>query len=481
MIILAIQAALSIRLVWSNSAFSDEALYLWSGHWEITHLLHGAAIPRFQTYFSGAPVIYPVIGAIADSWGGLAAARLLSLALMLGATLLLYGATTRLFGSRAGICAAALFAFLGPVQFLGSLATYDAMALFLLALSCWLVILAQDRMSEPLLIAAGLVLALADATKYATTLWDPVVILLGALTATRGEGFHRSFRALRLAAYTDLAVSAALFRIGGPSYAAGIMFTTFARQPGSASAGGMLRDAAPWIGIVLLLAMRSVVMARDSRTQWLCTTLAVAVLLAPLEQARIHTSTGLEEHVAFGAWFGAIAAGYVLARAIETSKYWKWRIGVGTAAAVIGTGFLQASAFDARWPDAALAATAMSRLAANTHGPILAEDGEVFWYYLDLPPGRASLLKGVHYWDVRAGKELTGLPALRLAIEHHYFDVIEVSHFFSNEISYETAAVQTVRATPGYRLVAKIPWRDGAGSNYFMIWRYEPSLLGGPR
>lgn len=127
--VLLVQGVLSLRLVWSNTAFNDEGLYLWAGHWEIAHLLHGTKIPQFQTFFSGAPVIYPVLGAIADTYGGLAGARLLSVAFMLAATVLLYATTTRLFGRKAGAVAAAVFAFLGPVQFLGAFATFDAMAI----------------------------------------------------------------------------------------------------------------------------------------------------------------------------------------------------------------------------------------------------------------------------------------------------------------------------------------------------------------
>ena len=80
MIILTIQAVLSLRLVWSNTAYIDEATYLWAGHLEIAHWLHGAPVPLFQTWFSGAPVVYPPIAAVADSLGGLIGARILSLA-----------------------------------------------------------------------------------------------------------------------------------------------------------------------------------------------------------------------------------------------------------------------------------------------------------------------------------------------------------------------------------------------------------------
>ena len=39
--ICAMQAALSLTLVWSNTAFGDEASYLWVGHLVISHWLHG--------------------------------------------------------------------------------------------------------------------------------------------------------------------------------------------------------------------------------------------------------------------------------------------------------------------------------------------------------------------------------------------------------------------------------------------------------
>ena len=143
--VLAIQAVLSVRLVRANTAFQDEATYLWAGHLEWAHWLHGAPIPPFPTYFSGAPVVYPPLGALADSLGGLAGARVLSLVFMLGATALLWAAAGRLYGRRAAFFAAALFAVSGPVLHLGSFATYDALAVLLVALAAWCVIRAGDR------------------------------------------------------------------------------------------------------------------------------------------------------------------------------------------------------------------------------------------------------------------------------------------------------------------------------------------------
>ena len=143
--VLIVQALLTLRLVRADTAYQDEALYLWAGHLQWANWLHGTAIPPFAYYFSGAPVIYPPLGALADHAGGLAGARVLSLVFMLGATTLLWSAARRRYGRRAAFFAAALFAVLGPTLHLGAFATYKALSLFLVALAAWCVLRAGDR------------------------------------------------------------------------------------------------------------------------------------------------------------------------------------------------------------------------------------------------------------------------------------------------------------------------------------------------
>jgi hypothetical protein len=137
--ILAVQAALSLRM--RNTAFEDEALYLTAGHYELAHLLYGVPLPQdYASFFSGSPVLYPILGALADTAGGLAAARLVSLAAMLATTALLYSLTRRLFNERIGLCAAVVFSVTESAIFLGNFATYDAPALCLLAVAAWIVV-----------------------------------------------------------------------------------------------------------------------------------------------------------------------------------------------------------------------------------------------------------------------------------------------------------------------------------------------------
>src|SRR6478752_5263248 len=134
--ILAVQTLLTLRL--QNTAFDDEALYLYAGHLQLDAMANGGPLrAEFTDYFSGSPLLYPPLAAALDSAFGLSGARALSLAFMLGATILLYALTRALFGEVAGLAAAALFSTTQSTLFLGHLATYDAAAVFLLALAAW--------------------------------------------------------------------------------------------------------------------------------------------------------------------------------------------------------------------------------------------------------------------------------------------------------------------------------------------------------
>ena len=478
--ILAVQAALSLHLVWSNTAFMDEALYLWAGHLEIAHLLYGSAIPAFPTYFSGAPVIYPVLGAIADAYGGLALARLMSLTFMLASTAVLYSVTGRLFGRRAAIGAAAVFAVLGPVQVLGAFATFDAMSVFLLALATWLVIRARGPSSELLLVAAGLMMALADAAKYASALWNPVIIALAALTAGQSGVFRPAMRAVRLTGYVLGALAIALFRFGGQAYVHGVLFTTLLRQAGGtpASALVILQDSFNWVGLVFVLAAigLGISFTEGIRTRLLCGTLTAAILLAPAEQARIHILTSLHKHVAFGAWFAAIVAGYALARAAETNSVRGWRVIAAAAGIAVFLGLPQANGLYSGWPNSAKMVRDLAPVIARTHCPCLVTENNVVDYYL-LDSTLADKFTGAfsfYYWDGSLQRVLHGLPAYRQAIAGHYFRVVEVDPD-ENPAIY-APVTRALAATRGWRLAGSMP--SGISHEPFEIWRYDPVWSG---
>ena len=79
-------------------------------------------------------------------------------------------------------------------------------------------------------------------------------------------------------------------------------------------------DAWSWTAVVLVPAVAAAVVCAVRR-RWpqalLLAVLALSALLAPADQARIQTTTSLNKHVDFGAWFAAIAAGYLLSMPVQ--------------------------------------------------------------------------------------------------------------------------------------------------------------------
>jgi Dolichyl-phosphate-mannose-protein mannosyltransferase len=392
LLVLVVQAVLSVRLVGANTAFQDEALYLWAGHLQWAHWLHGGPVPPFPYYFSGAPVIYPPVGALADGVAGLAGARVLSLVFMLGATVLVWATAGRLFGRRAAFFAAALFAVAGPTLHLGAFATYDALALLLVAVAAWCVVRAGGRgEAAGWMIAAGVALAVANAAAYSSALFDLFVLALAVLVAWPAVGGRAAARR----AATVLIVTAALLTagvlVGGGSYLAGIGRTTLARVPGSASALAVLADSWSWAGLIFALAVSAVIISwarRDGRARTvLLAVLALAVVAGPVEQARLHTAASLNKHVGLGAWFAAIAAGYAIDRFIAAAP--AGRAGTLTAGACVAAltfpavlGASQSWQFSTDWPNATSFIAIFRPLAAHTSGPMLVEDPSIAEYYL---------------------------------------------------------------------------------------------------
>ena len=483
--VLAIQAVLSLRLVWSNTAFQDEALYLWAGHLEWAHWLHGTdiSVAALPTYFSGAPVVYPPIGALADSIGGLAGARLLSLALMLGATVLLYVTARRLFGSRAALFAAALFAGTGSVQFLGAFATYDAMALFLLALASWTAISAADARGiarcAVLCIAAGVMLALADAAKYAAALFDPVVLGLVFLVAWRAAGTRRAAAVSGAMTTVTALLLAAGLRLGGSAYWHGITTTTLTRASQDTPAPGVLFISAKWIGAVAFLAVCGALVALWSR-RWpdrlLGCLLAAAVFLAPAEQARIHQLTSLFKHVGFGAWFGCTVAGYALAALLEAVPLPKARRAaeVAVAAVVVASvsGVAYAGAHFAVWPSSSRYIATLRPWLTGTRGPALVDVAQIPEYYLHLYSGFAQITNSSYfaYTDPVTGRRLTSPPAAYAdAIRHRYFVIISLVYGNASTV-YDHGIVADIVRYGGYRLVSSVPYRTPTDSGRFVTW-----------
>ncbi len=464
--VLAVQAALALRLVWSNTAFADEAEYLWYGHMEWQHWLHGSPLPQY--YLSGAPAIYPPLGALADSAGGLAAARLLSLGFMLAATTLLYATASRLFSRRAALIAAAMFVAVGPTADLGAWATYDPMAICLMALATWLAVrAAYGRASEAWILLAAAVLVLADATKWVTALWTPVIVALVVLSGPTGRALAVA-RGLRLASYATAIGAPALFLLGGTMSVTAVSTTTTQRGPGGDSWLAVLWLGAPLVAMVLAAGLLGVLLAcreRQQRTLLLCAVLVLAALLAPALQAYDQTTVSLYKHVVFGLWFGAMPAGYALSKAVMVSPAKGWRVGLAAAIFTGLLGFDQASGWYGFWPNSTrLIAAVEQDLPAR--GPMLMQGGDqmVAYYYL-YPQGiRPDIMTSYAYAP----------NAVSAMIEAHQVWMVETdtgTGIPPGSLQESVAGTPEGLEQAGYRRVQRIGWRDPDGAvGWITIW-----------
>ncbi len=493
--ILIVQALLSLRLIWSNTAHIEEATYLYAGSQELHHWLTGAPVEDYQTFLSGTPVLYPPIGAIESAIGGLAAARLLSLAFMLGTSILLYASAARLFGRPAAVLGTALFAALGVTQFLSAFATYEPMALFLLALAVYLTIgLADDgslRYAALTGVAAPVILGVANATKYATGLWDPLVIGL-ALCAPVLAGRTWRYGAGRAARFTAVlaAVLGASLAIGKGKYLHGIMTTTVDRSKKAAGMGQstvlVLHAAWQWIGVVVVIAAAGMVILAFSK---LAPISAVAALLllgliaAPLNQARIGTLVSLQKHSDFGAWFGCILAGFALTRILRYRALIS-ACGVLLIFALPAAYLHQATSLYHTWePENPAFIARLSGLVHSGRQVYLVEGyDDVPAYYIG---SRITSLQwkeagGYSYTDAATGIHYRDDQAFAEAVQHKVFTLIILNFTKAapGEPGNDYGIVADIARYGGYHLVGQLPPPTTGGTSRYIVWQINSQAKG---
>jgi 4-amino-4-deoxy-L-arabinose transferase-like glycosyltransferase len=500
-LILLVQAVISIRILPIAPASGDEALYIYSGHQLISELWNGGGSPYYETYFSGAPVIYPVFAAMLDHIGGLALVRLASGAFMLAATALLYATARRLLGYWPAVAAAALFASLGITQGLGAYATFDAMALALMAVAAYCS--ARAVASSRWLLVIPVFLLLANATKYASVVFDPVVIVVAALML-RPQGWQRVYlRVLALTSVTALLIGVCVV-LAGTAYFKGILFTTVARKTGTgilnlnpASTSTILRFSWNLIGLIVVLGalavIVSVIIPTERSLSPVLLVLATAGILVTLEAIHLQDLTSVNKHDDFGAWFTAMPAGYLLARGAEVMRRRYARaVWVIPAAAVLLFSFHTYSHDQPIEPAPSLHGVSLIvpyLRAGSTNRYLIGgrlSDVILYDYRLAIPWQRAVDDNYVKYPLPGRGGDASGStpgltcshPALRCvylqgtagaraAIRAHWFAVI--SFLGQNYLPVDRVELDAVRTTPGYELVSAV------GGNTYV---YAPDYFG---
>lgn len=486
--ILVVQAILSLRL--RNTAFEDEALYLYAGHLNLDHLLHGGpAHPEFARYFSGSPMIYPPFAAAVDGMFGLGGARLIGFACMIGCTGLAYSMSRRLFNERVGLAAAGAFAIAQSTIFLGNFATYDPPALFLLALAAWLVVRCASERGWAVYVFAPPLLALAVAVKYAALLYVPVVVVLAFVTTFRRRRAAAVVRLLLVPALTGALLAGALVR-AGHDYLTALSHTTTQRATGSDSIMSLLGESAEWGGLLFALAvlgtvlyvwrprMGEVATSREAegpgrlRRLLLGTLLTGTALLAPVYQIHLHTGVSLHKHIGYGLFFAAPMAGVGLTR-IVGAHFRNPQIGILIWVTLLVLGMSQSQSRYAVWPDSRpMVATLRAQLVPKGH--YLAESNWVALYYLRgrTRPEQWDSTYTMNYTDTK-GRHLTGEQAYRSAIAAGYFSVVELDGIDTPGLDRTLAA--DLQQNPSYRLLAKLPYRTSGPDGTYQIWVKNPA------
>ncbi|MEU2872268.1 glycosyltransferase family 39 protein [Streptomyces olivoreticuli] len=478
--ILAIQAVLSLRL--SNTAFQDEALYLYAGHMELDHLLHGAELPvDYNAYFSGSSSLYPVLAALADSAFGLAGARALSLACMLGTTALLYSFTRRMFNERVALAAAALFAVTQSTIVLGNFATYDAAALFLLTLATWIVV-RTDRAPVAAVLLAAPVAALAVGVKYAAALYLPTILVLAVLTAWPHRGKRSLWRGVALAAGIAALLGIALL---ASDVLAGVQKTTTGREHGTESALALLQRSAGWGGLLFATACvgaisyarrgrmnespRSLSMSGPGRRRRVMIGLVLCgtALLAPAYQMYLGTGVSLFKHVGFGLLFAAPMAGIGVSRLVGAHFRYP-QLGILLWVVMLCVGLAQSTWRFGVWPNSTQLVDVL-RPYVNDKGRYLGGTHEVAVYYLR---GQTSQRQwtptdNISYQDSR-GATHTGEDGYKRALDDGWFDLVVLDGLATGGT--DALIADNLKANARYRLLATIPFENSSGTGAYRVW-----------
>lgn len=489
-VILAIQAAFSLSLVWSNTAFGDEADYLWQGRLEWAHWLHGYPIPVFS-YDSGAPQLYPALGALADSVGGLAGARILSLCFMLAANVLLYLTARRLFGFRAAVVASALWGVSEPVLRL-AFATYDPLACFLVTLAAWLAVQAGTRKRHAeLIVAASVSLAAASVVAFSFGIMIPAVVTMAYLVWCSQLGWRLAlWCAGWLAACTCFLACAALTYL---HLWTDVIDTTITRQVTGGRGDGVTAVASAawsWDGLIFAIACAGAMLAfaseRTLNRKLLVLALVGIGLLVPVYQAHLGTGWSMDKHMSACTWFLALAAGYTAQRvplpAIKPIGVAVTGIALLVYPAITGLWYAR-STFHS-WPSTASLVAAVRPVLADTNAPFLTDDGTVLSYYLpaghvlgriaaptltspaDIAEGRIS---GAAF-DMQASPGSAEL--VQEALSAPYTDSVAANFLKRAAGSPEIyAAVRALERSYLYRIKAVLPYTTIVSDGFVIVWQ----------
>jgi hypothetical protein len=472
--ILILQSVVSLSL--SNTAFQDEALYLYSGRQLFNHLLGGPPVTEpYGQYFAGLLYVHPLLIGALDAIGGIEAARMLSLVGMLVATTTVYLVAKHLFDRDCALLAASLFAVQGVVLYLGRFATFDAMCLSLVGVATVLAVRGDTTPSSRYGLLVGVVLGLAVATKFAALLFAPGVIAILVWQTWRTHGWRQ---AILRGGTTALLVAAAMIipAVLDKDVMIGLTKTTTERVAIiSMPRLDIARRAASLAGVLVALAAIGVLITpiSDRKHFLVGFVLLGSTLLAPAYHVYKTEIVSLQKHVVFSMFFAAPLAGFAVvrfSRYISTRVVSRqWLVSLSVCLLVFSLGIGQAQSLFAEWPNSTqLVRVLLTQVRPS--GRILAEESEVPRYYLQdiVAFWQWNQLYWFYYTD-KQGKQLSGVEAYKAAIAEGYFDLVLLRYGPNVDVAH--AIDGGLQDTTRYELIAKIPYNTAFGPGNYWIWR----------
>jgi 4-amino-4-deoxy-L-arabinose transferase-like glycosyltransferase len=438
-LILLVQAVAALRL--SNTAFQDEALYLYTGDW----LMDSWADPNMEVYshpekfFSGAPMLYPVLAALLDELGGLSLVRLFSTVCMLSATLAVYWAANVLFEHHprprmAGMFSAFIFAVSAPVIFLSNFATFDAPSFTLIAWAVAVSIWSSKRNRSVLWgVAIGALCSLAVMLKYSSAIDVPVVLLLTlvvgwAVRSTRARAVARGI----VAGLTTLVVLIGSVLTWASELLVGLQMTTTDRagMVNATPAWTLLSQVAGWAGITFALMIAGGIYLLR-RQPILAVLLLAGTVMAPSYQILMGEAVSLHKHLVLGMIFGAPLAGVMLSGMVRAARRASILLIVGICYGALMSGLIQSEKLFSVWADTTpLHKTVEFAVDSMPWIRALAEVPEPLSYSLadkSDPWQWTATYEGSFVYDDpdETGPEvLQGLEAYQHALEDNYFQIV---------------------------------------------------------
>ncbi len=476
-LVLAFQAVVAWVLL-QNTAFQDEALYVYAGQQILEHWFGGLPLlDNYSYYFSGNPYIYPLIAGALNMAGGIQLVRAFSVLCMLIVTSCAYYVTKKLFNQPSAIFAAIFLVCQGPILFLSRLATYDPLCICLLAIAMALAVKTGYTRRPWWALMVGPFLVLAFGAKYAALLFIPSILAMLILCTLLKRGWA-SMLIRGFLCGVSLVVSAVIATYViihfDPDMLHALAATTTSRvvEQGTPRLTLVLHIV-QMIGLAYGVALVSLFFARK-RQLFIIFLLLGSTLLVPAYHVYKYELISLDKHLGFSMFFAAPAAGYALAslsgfrHKFSSGRY--WLSGVAICLALLFVGAQEAYDMYTAWPDTTKLAYMLNTQVRSGNGHYLMEQYEVSRYNLrdNTYNWQWIGLDFFQYTD-KQGRYYIGDDAYAKAINDGYFDIIQLNYGFDHATA--LSITDDINQSKKYELVAKIPFHDVYGTGYFSVWR----------